>query len=106
VHEWFAQNQPLVDKLQRAGVRGEGAETPPGPLQGKTVVFTGNFSSLSREAAEERAAEAGAFVGGSVSKRTDFLVVGSEPGATKLARAKALDIEQIDEAEFLIRLGG
>jgi DNA ligase (NAD+) len=106
VHDWFAQNQPLVEKLQRAGVRGEGAETPAGPLQGKSVVFTGNFASLSREAAERRAEEAGAFVGGSVSKKTDFLVVGSEPGATKLNKARALGIELIDEAEFLRRLSG
>jgi DNA ligase (NAD+) len=106
VHDWFAQNQALVDKLQRAGVRGEGAEAPAGPLQGKTVVFTGDFSSLSREAAQRRAEEAGAFVGGSVSKRTDFLVVGSEPGATKLARARALGIEEVTEAEFLRRLSG
>jgi DNA ligase (NAD+) len=106
VHDWFAQNQPLVEKLQRAGVRGEGAETPAGPLQGKSVVFTGNFSSLPREAAERRAEEAGAFVAGSVSRKTDFLVVGSEPGATKLNKARALGIEEIDEAEFLRRLSG
>jgi DNA ligase (NAD+) len=104
VHDWFAANQLLVEKLERAGVRGQGAETPAGPLAKKTVVFTGNFSSLSREAAERRAQEAGAFVAGSVSKKSDFLVVGTDPGKTKLDKARALGIEQIDEAEFLRRI--
>jgi DNA ligase (NAD+) len=106
VVDFFRAERALVDKLQRAGVRGEGPEAPAGPLAGKTVVLNGNFSSLSREAAERRVEEAGALVAGSVSKKTDFLVVGSEPGATTLARARALGIEEIDEAELLRRLAG
>jgi DNA ligase (NAD+) len=106
VFEWFRDHRDLVEKLQRARVVGDAPEAPAGPLTGKTVVFTGNFSSLSREEAERRAEEAGAFVTGGVSKKTSFLVVGSDAGATKLNKARALGIEQIDEAEFLRRISG
>lgn len=104
VRDWFADadNAALVDKLERGGVRPEAA--PSGPLAGKTIVLTGELSSLSREEATRRAEAAGAAVAGNVSKRTDFVVVGSEPGATKLGRAKQLGIEIVDEAEFLRRL--
>jgi DNA ligase (NAD+) len=104
VCDFFRAERTLVDKLQRAGVRGEAPEAPEGPLAGKTVVLTGTFSSLSREEAERRTEAAGAVVAGSVSKKTDFVVVGAEPGATKLARARSLGIEEIDEAELLRRL--
>jgi DNA ligase (NAD+) len=106
VREWFAapENLELVDKLQRGGVRLEADAGPTGPLAGKIVVLTGTFAALSREAAEKRAERAGAVVAGSVSKRTSFVVAGSDPGATKLERAQKLSIEIIDEAEFLRRL--
>ncbi|MFN7130902.1 MAG: BRCT domain-containing protein, partial [Myxococcales bacterium] len=73
---------------------------------GKTVVITGELDAFSREAAAEAAERAGARVGGSVSRRTDFLVVGRDPGRTKLEKAEALGVERIDEAEFLRRLSG
>jgi DNA ligase (NAD+) len=106
VREWFAapENLELVDKLQRGGMRLEADAGPSGPLAGKIVVLTGTFAALSREAAEKRAEQAGAVVAGSVSKRTSFVVAGSDPGATKLGRAQQLGIEIIDEAEFLRRL--
>jgi DNA ligase (NAD+) len=108
VRDWFADpaHAALVDKLGRGGVRAESAETnPSGPLAGKTIVLTGELSSLTREEATARAEAAGAFVAGNVSKRTDFLVAGDSPGATKLERARALGTEIIDEAELLRRLG-
>jgi DNA ligase (NAD+) len=103
---WFADptRAALVDKLVRGGVRAE-AEAPRGPLAGKTIVLTGELRALGRDAAIRRAEAAGAFVAGSVSKRTDFVVAGESPGATKLTRAQALGTEVIDEAEFLRRLG-
>jgi DNA ligase (NAD+) len=105
VSEYFAdeRNRAMLDKMRRAGVAPEEAAPASGPLAGKTVVLTGTFSGLSREAAERRAEAAGAIVAGSVSRRTDFVVVGQDPGATKVGRATALGIEQIDEAEFLRR---
>jgi DNA ligase (NAD+) len=107
--DWLRDNVALVDKLERAGV--QLVEEPPsvdraGPLAGKTVVLTGTFAGLSREEAIRRVEAAGGTVAGSVSRKTDFVVVGAEPGATKLGRARSLGVEQIDEAEFLRRLTG
>lgn len=97
------RNRLMLDKMARGGLAPESAPEPTGPLAGKTVVLTGTFATLSREAAEQRASAAGAIVAGSVSRKTDFVVVGSEPGATKLDRARALGTELIDEEEFLRR---
>ncbi|MGZ3429405.1 MAG: NAD-dependent DNA ligase LigA [Polyangia bacterium] len=107
LHDWFADadNRALVDKLQRGGVRAE-ADAATGPLAGKTIVLTGEFDSMSREEATRRAEAAGAAVAGGVSKRTDFVVAGRDPGATKMKRAQELGTEVVDENEFLARLGG
>lgn len=106
VSDYFAdpRNQSMLEKMRGGGLAPQLAPEPTGPLAGKTVVLTGTFSSISREEAERRAAAAGALVAGSVSRKTDFVVVGSEPGATKLSRAQALGIELIDEAELLRRI--
>jgi DNA ligase (NAD+) len=110
VYAWFQQpeNQALLEKLRRAGVRtkdeGPVVSDAPQPLAGKTVVITGTLSQLSREGATRAAEEAGAKVTGSVSKKTAFVVVGESPG-TKAQKAEALGVETIDEAEFLRRLG-
>jgi DNA ligase (NAD+) len=109
VHEWFhdAGNRKLLDKLRKAGIR---MADPPkrkkarGPLAGKTIVLTGSLESMSREEATKGAEEAGARVASSVSKKTDFLVAGADPG-TKHDRAVQLGVEIIDEKEFLKRLG-
>jgi DNA ligase (NAD+) len=110
VHLWFHDpgNRALIEKLRGAGLRladpvtsGAGDH---GPLRGKTVVLTGSFETFTREQAIAAAQEAGARVVGSVSRRTDFVVAGAEPGS-KLARAQSLAVEIIDEAEFRRRLG-
>jgi DNA ligase (NAD+) len=105
VRDWFADpdNAALVAKMQRGGVRAEAAAAT-GPLAGKTVVLTGELESMSREDAVKRLEEAGAQVASSVSKRTDFVVAGRDPGATKTRRATELGKEIIDEAELLRRL--
>jgi DNA ligase (NAD+) len=99
------RTREMLAKMMRAGVAPEVIAEPSGPLAGKTVVLTGTFTSLSREEAERRVEAAGAVVAGSVSRKTSFVVLGTEPGATKLGRAQALGIELIDEAELLRRLG-
>ena len=110
VHEWFRdhENGALIKKLVQAGVRvaDEPAGGPVGSrlLDGKIVVITGTLPTLSREEAAALAQQAGARVTSSVSKKTSFVVVGQEAGS-KLAKAQELDIETIDEAEFLRRLG-
>jgi DNA ligase (NAD+) len=109
VHEWFhdRQNRTLIEKLRKAGVRmaDERAEGPAeGPLAGKTIVITGSLSGMSRDEATRAAQDGGARVASSVSKKTDFVVVGENPGS-KAAQAEQLGVETIDEREFLRRLG-
>lgn len=69
-------------------------------LSGKTVVFTGSLPTLARDEAKELARRAGAHVAGSVSKRTDFVVLGEDAGL-KAARAGELGVKTLTEAEFL-----
>jgi DNA ligase (NAD+) len=109
VYEWFhdRENRKLIEKLRRAGVRmaDERAEGPAeGPLAGKTIVITGSLLAMSRDEATRAAQDAGARVASSVSKKTDFVVVGENPGS-KAAQAEQLGVETIDEREFLRRLG-
>jgi DNA ligase (NAD+) len=109
VHDWFADpvNRRLIEKLSAAGVRmRDEVKEPKGrqPLAGKSIVLTGGLESLSREEATEAAQGAGARVASSVSKKTDFVVVGTDPGS-KAAKAEELGVETIDEKEFRKRLG-
>jgi DNA ligase (NAD+) len=108
VFEWFhdRQNLALVEKLRAAGVRTADPVAPAeaeGPLTGKTIVLTGGLEGMSRDDATAAAQAAGARVASSVSKKTDFVVVGENAGS-KAAKAKQLGVETIDEAEFLKRL--
>ncbi len=75
-----------------------------GPLAGKTFVLTGTLASLTREAAAELIVAAGGKVTGSVSKKTDYVVAGAEPGS-KLAKAEQLGITIVDEAGLRKLLG-
>jgi DNA ligase (NAD+) len=106
IRGWFtsARNRSIVDKLRRAGVKlTEQRVERTGPLAGKTFVLTGALPSLSREQATKLIEGAGGKVTSSVSKKTDFVVVGENPGS-KYDRAVQLGVETIDEAEFLRRL--
>jgi len=110
VHAWFSDkgNRALLEKLRAAGVRvkDEPPKKPRGkqPLAGKTIVLTGGLEGLSRDEAAAAAEAAGAKVASSVSKKTDFVVVGENPG-TKATKAEQLGVEMIDEREFAKRLG-
>ncbi len=110
MHAWFhdPDNLKLVDRLRKAGLRfedePEGAQ-PEGPLTGATIVITGGLEAMSRTEAERAAQEAGARIASSVSKKTDFVVVGENPGS-KHDRAVELGVETIGEQEFLKRLTG
>jgi len=98
----------LLKKLRRAGVRLELEEEEralrTGPLQGKTIVITGTLDAMSRSEAEQRITALGGKATSSVSKRTDWVVVGEAPGH-KLERARALSIPTLDEAGFLRLIG-
>ncbi len=91
----------LVEKLLSAGVSGESKERPVGnALEGKTVVVTGTLPTLKRQEAEALIRAHGGSASGSVSKKTSFVLVGSDAGS-KLTKAQALGIPVINEEEFL-----
>jgi DNA ligase (NAD+) len=101
--EWFEdeQNRALVEELRSLGLRFElGEEDKPkeGPLTGKTYVITGTLERWSREQAAAALEAAGAKVTNSVSAKTTALIVGEEPGASKLTKAQKAGVEQLDEA--------
>jgi len=109
IRAWFAhpRDAELIEKLRRHGVRldGQRRERPPeGALSGRTVVLTGTLAGISREEAGERLAAAGAKLSGSVSKKTDYVVVGESPGS-KLEKAKALGVPVVTWEEMLAILG-
>jgi DNA ligase (NAD+) len=99
-------NRDVCRRLIAAGVRTTHRAARPGtgPLAGKTFALTGALRALTRERAAERIAERGGRVAATVSRTTDHLVVGAEPGA-KLARARALGVPTLDERAFLALLG-
>lgn len=101
--EFFAaaRNRVTIEKLDAAGVvLTEEQVSVSGPLVGKTFVITGSLLTLSREEATRRIEEAGGKVIASVSKKTDYVVVGESPG-TKFAKAQELGVPIIDEKALL-----
>ena len=70
------------------------------PLSGKTIVFTGTLEKMTRAEAKAKALEAGAKVAGSVSKNTDYVVLGTDAGS-KAKKAQELGIAILSETEFL-----
>jgi DNA ligase (NAD+) len=108
---WFAvpENTAIIDKLRSAGVDFGRVEvsTEPKVLVGKAVVVTGTLAGYSREGAEQAIKARGGKSPGSVSAKTFAVVVGAEPGASKLAKAEQLGVPVLDEAGFeaLLRTG-
>ncbi|HET8672464.1 MAG TPA: NAD-dependent DNA ligase LigA [Thermoleophilaceae bacterium] len=101
--------QEQIRRLRELGLKmeQEGGPIPgtEGPLVGKTFVLTGTLPELSREVATERIEAAGGKVTGSVSKKTDYVVAGADPGS-KLAKAQELGTEILDEAGLIALLDG
>lgn len=97
------QNIELVEKLKKAGVNTE-LKVKQEPeqylsLEGKTFVLTGTLAEFTRDEAKFEIEQRGGRVTGSVSKKTDYVVVGENPGS-KLEKARTLGIEIIDEEQF------
>ncbi len=107
IREWFAVDwhAEIVDKWARAGVRmeEERGDEGPRPLAGLTVVVTGSLSTWSRDSATAAVQNAGGKVAGSVSKKTDFVVVGENPGS-KYDKAVSLGVPILDEGAFAVLL--
>ena len=101
------QNRRLIKALAAAGLKMDApivSGEAPGPLAGKTFVVTGTLTALSREEATEAIQSRGGKVTGSVSKKTDYVVAGADPGS-KLAKAQTLGVQILDEAAFRALLG-
>ncbi len=108
VRTFFDQprNRELIGRLAQAGVRTEATEEerapirpPDSPFAGKSVVLTGTLPDVSREEAKARIEALGGRVSGTVSKKTDLLVAGDEPGS-KLDKAVKLGVRVVDPEEF------
>jgi DNA ligase (NAD+) len=103
IAEFFSEpaNRQLIKKLYKAGVRptAEKRVVKSQKFAGKSFVFTGGLANRSREDAGELVKQHGGKVSGSVSKKTDYVVVGSDPGS-KYEKAKELGVPVLTESEF------
>ena len=99
-------NRTLIERLRQAGIRMEDAAAPAtqGPLRGKVFVFTGELSTMARSKAQELVRALGAETSETVSRKVTTLVAGSAAGS-KIARARQLEIEILDEQQFLALVG-
>jgi len=101
--EFFSEpaNRQLIKKLHKAGVRPtvEKREVKSQKFAGKSFVFTGGLANRSREEAAELVQQHGGKISGSVSKKTDYVVVGADPGS-KYEKAKELGVPILAESEF------
>jgi DNA ligase (NAD+) len=100
-------NRTVIDALLKAGVTWPAVELPSASVSGiagKSFVITGTLESMSRDEAKTKLQQRGGKVTGSVSKKTDYVIVGADPGS-KADKARELGIETLDEAALLRLLG-
>jgi len=102
IYNWFQQkrNQKLIEDFLKAGIKILPPESVGKKLQGLTFVITGTLELMSRTEAEKKIRFQGGHPLNSLSRQTDYLVAGSEPGS-KLEKAKELGVKTIGEKEFL-----
>lgn len=101
LHEWFSKEENLdfVHRLINTGVEVEQPKRSGTKLKGKTFVFTGSLKNMTREEGEQKVRELGGDPSGSVSRNTDYVVAGDNPGS-KYDKAKKLGIKILTEKEF------
>jgi DNA ligase (NAD+) len=99
-------NRRVIRRMQELGVHIIPAREADGPrpLEGKTFVFTGGLSRFGRDEAKDRVEELGGRAASSVSKKTDYLVAGTDPGS-KLEEATRLGVRVLNEDEFAVLIG-
>ena len=107
VHDWFTVDwhREIVEKWRAAGVSMEDVrdESIERTLEGKTIVVTGSLQDFSRDGAKEAILQRGGKASGSVSKKTDYVVVGDSPGS-KADKAEQLGVPILDEDGFKVLL--
>ncbi|TMK69583.1 MAG: NAD-dependent DNA ligase LigA [Actinobacteria bacterium] len=111
IAEWFADdaNRQLIDELCKLGLRFEiGDELKPveGPLTGNTYVITGTLEAFTRDEAAAQLEAKGAKVVNSVSGKTTGLIIGEEPGNSKLTKARKLEVPLLTEEDLVQLLRG
>jgi len=105
IYDWFndMRNIKFLEKLEKVGVEIE-AEKPPAikndRVAGKKFVLTGSLESMSRDQAKDKIRALGGEASEAVTKQTDYLVAGGEPGS-KLEKARKLGVRVLEEKEFL-----
>jgi len=107
IKEWFSESwhKEIIEKWRKAGVSLELRVTSDKPktLAGKTLVVTGSLENFTRDGVSEAITERGGKAASSVSKKTDYVVVGDSPGS-KAKKAEELGVRVINEAEFMLLL--
>lgn len=103
IYAWFQKgyHRKVLQKLDKYGVKPlKEKETGSNKLEGKTFVLTGTLESMGRDEAKDKIRDLGGDVSSSVSKETDYVVAGAEPGS-KYDKAKQLGVKILEEKEFL-----
>ncbi|MEK7593188.1 MAG: NAD-dependent DNA ligase LigA, partial [Patescibacteria group bacterium] len=104
IYDWFhnERNIKFLEKFERVGVQIQSIKYQVSSikLKGKTFVLTGSLELMSRDKAKEKIRELGGDVSESVSKKTDYVITGNEPGS-KYERAKELGVKILAENDFL-----
>ena len=97
------ENKKIIQRLKDAGVRLEEEAVKPRemPLAGMEFVITGRLEAFSRQEAEAQIKALGGTTKDNVTRQTTYLVVGADPGGSKLTRAQALDTKQLTEEELI-----
>ena len=105
VYEWFREerNKNFLKKLLKYAEIENPKKKKPGKLAGKTFVFTGEMESMSRDEAKAKVRDLGGDPSEAVSKNTDYVVAGSNPGS-KYDKAKKLRVRIISEKDFLMMI--
>jgi DNA ligase (NAD+) len=100
---WFEDplNHKLLEKFAAVGVKPEVITKTGGPLEGRSFVVTGSLESMGRDEAAEKIRALGGTFQSSVGKDTNYLVVGANVGASKLAKAAKLGTKQLTEEDLL-----